>query len=294
MPALQARMPALIAACDFGLVAVVQQVHEHLEFWNCILLRLLYPGASAASMNPGMSSRRDHAFESIQLRTMRTATMKSLGIAPALLLILGMNAQAQVTSIVDLSPLYKDTVANSPGIEMIHPYLDFVDDDTDGVMDSLIVRFDVYPADSSSRLFGTTIRKVDFPVPCVNPDDFSWAEVTSIRFLGTDASRSHLAIGLAGGCYETDPPFDYKEGYRTFVYSAAVDGSSGPVWVKTYNLEMMSFESVDVDGDTTKEVVLGLVINLANLPDDASNLRSIALEGADGTQVFNVSRPLTR
>jgi hypothetical protein len=241
-----------------------------------------------------MSSQRDHAFESIQLRTMRTATMKSLSIAPALLLILGMNAEAQVTSLVDLSPLYKEAVASSPGIEMIHPYLNFVDDDTDGVMDSLIVRFDVYPADSSSRLFGTTNRKVDFPTPCVNPDDFNWAEVTSIKFLDTDAARSHLAIGLAGGCFEADPPYDYKEGYRTFVYSAAVDGSSGPVWVKTYNLEMMSFESVDVDGDTTKEVVLGLLINRANLPDDASNLRSIALEATDGTPVFDVSRPLTR
>lgn len=218
--------------------------------------------------------------------------MKSPSIA-ALLFALAMNAQAEI-NMLDLSPLYKDAVAGNPGVEMIHPYLDQVDKDADGFMDLLKIRFNVHPIDSSAVLFSTTTAKVDFPRPCINPAEYTWSDIVSIKFLGSDSSRTHLAIGLAAGCFEADFPFDYKEGYKTFVYSAAVDAPSGPVWQKTYYLELLSFDEVNIDGDADKELALGMVIDLPQLPDDASNLRTIGFEAEDGTVVFDAKRVLKR
>lgn len=218
--------------------------------------------------------------------------MKSASIA-ALLFALAMNAQAEI-NMLDLTPLYKDAVAANPGVEMIHPYLDYVDKDADGFMDLLRVSFNVHPIGSTAALFNTTTVKVDFPRPCVNPAEYTWSEIVSIKFLGSDSSRSHLAVGLVAGCFEADPPFDYKEGFKTFVYSAAVDAPSGPVWQKTYYLELLSFDEVNIDGDADKELALGMVIALPQLPDDASNLRTIGFEAEDGSVVFDAKRTLTR
>jgi hypothetical protein len=218
--------------------------------------------------------------------------MKSASIA-ALLFALAMNAQAEI-NMLDLTPLYKDAVAANPGVEMIHPYLDYVDKDADGFMDLLRVSFNVHPIGSTAALFSTTTVKVDFPRPCVNPAEYTWSEIVSIKFLGSDSSRSHLAVGLVAGCFEADFPFDYKEGFKTFVYSAAVDAPSGPVWQKTYYLELLSFDEVNIDGDADKELALGMVIALPQLPDDASNLRTIGFEAEDGTVVFDAKRTLTR
>lgn len=218
----------------------------------------------------------------------------------ALLLALGLNPPVHAEaltqgSLLDLAPLFKESVASNAGIEMIHPYLDQVDADADGVMDSINLRFNVYPAESAARLFGTVTRKVNFPSPCINPGDYRWSEISAIKFLGADSPRSHLAISLAAGCIEVDAPNDYKEATRTFVYSAAVDVPAGSVWQKVYDgVSMVSFDEVNVDGDADKELVLGLLINRPALPDGAKDLRTTALEAADGAVVFQVTRLLTR
>ena len=218
----------------------------------------------------------------------------------ALLLAFGLTPQAHAEalaqgSILDLAPLFKESVAGNPGVEMIHPYLDQVDANADGVMDSITLRFNVYPAESATRLFGTPARKVDFPSPCINPDDYRWSEISAIKFLGGDTPRSHLAISLAAGCIEADAPYDYKEAYKTFVYSAAVDAPAGSVWQKTYKgAGMSNFDEANVDGDADKELVLGLLINRPDLPDDAKDLRTSAFKASDGTVVFQVTRLLTR
>jgi hypothetical protein len=213
----------------------------------------------------------------------------------ALLLAIALNpsAHAQVTTL-DLAPLYKDVVASNAGVEMVHPFFDFIDNDADGVMDAVGVRFDIYPANSTTRLFGTAKRKVDFPKPCINPDEYQWSELVSVKFLGTDGPRSHVAIGLAGGCTEADEPWEYKEAYSTFVYSAAVDSAAGSVWQAAYYIDLVGFDEVNVDGDPEKELVLGMAIDLPSLPDDASNLRSVGFDAADGTVVFDAKRWLSR
>lgn len=200
---------------------------------------------------------------------------------------------AQAT-LPDVSPIFNDTVASSNGVEVIQPFLDFVDSDADGVMDSISVRFNVYPANSAVRLFGTPARTVAFPSPCANPDEYRWSEVSSTRLIGRDSSRAHLAIELVAGCTESIFPFDYKEAERTFVYSAAVDAPGGPVWQKLYNYGVSSFNEANIDADAETELVLGLAIPQSSLPDGASNLRAIGIEAADGAVVFDVSRLLTR
>jgi len=218
--------------------------------------------------------------------------MKPPSIA-VLLIALAFDAQAQA-NVLDLTPLYKDVVASNTGLEMVHPYLDQVDKDADGVMDLIKIAFNVYPINSATPLFSTTIAKVDFPSPCVNPDDYRWSEISAVKFLGTDSSRSHLAIGLAAGCTEADFPYDYKEAYKTFVYSAAVDAPSGSVWQKTYYIDLSSFDEINFDGDADKELALGMVVDLPQLPDAASNLRSIGFEPENGAVIFDVKRALTR
>ena len=218
----------------------------------------------------------------------------------ALLLALSLTSQAHAEalvpgSILDLAPLFKESVASNAGIEMVHPYLDQVDADGDGVMDSVNLRFNVYPADSTTRLFGTPTRRVDFPRPCTNPGDYRWSEISAIKFLGGDTPRSHLTISLAAGCIEADAPYDYKEAYKTVVYSAAVDAPAGSVWQKAYNgAGMSNFDEVNVDGDADKELVLGLLINRPDLSDGAKDLRTNALDASDGAVVFQVTRILTR
>lgn len=103
-----------------------------------------------------------------------------------------------------------------------------------------------------------------------------------------------MVIGLAGGCTEADPPFEYKEAYKTYLYSAAIDDATGPVWVKVYNLELIGIDAIDVDSDTSSELVIGLAVERTDLPDGARNMRSIALEDTDGSVAFDVTRALTR
>jgi len=103
-----------------------------------------------------------------------------------------------------------------------------------------------------------------------------------------------MAIGLAAGCTEADFPYDYKEAYKTFVYSAAVDAPSGSVWQKTYYIDLSSFDEINFDGDADKELALGMVVDLPQLPDAASNLRSIGFEPENGAVIFDVKRALTR
>jgi len=63
---------------------------------------------------------------------------------------------------------------------------------------------------------------------------------------------------------------------------------------ESYNLEMLSLDAVDVDGDAADELVLGLAIGRPDLPYGARNRRSIAFKATDGAVVFDVTRALTR
>ena len=161
-------------------------------------------------------------------------------------------------------------------------------------MDFLAVRFNVYPADGATSLFATPKRKVDLPAPCINTNEYKWTAITGHKFLGTQASRTHMAISVHGGCTETEFPYDYKETARTFIYSEATDNPSGRVWVNVYNLKMAGIDAIDIDGDTISELVMGLTLVRPDLPDGAQNMRPIAFKDTDGSVVFDVTRGLTR
>ena len=223
----------------------------------------------------------------MKLRLITTALI-AFGMATA--------AQAEV-SIIDFTPLYKETVAASPGIEMIQPTFTDVDTDADGLADSFRVGFNVFPANSATKLFSTTPRLVAYPaVPCTNP---SWvdSDFSAVKFLGgTSASRSHVAIGMFVECQEADAPFEWKEAKRTLVYSAAVNAAGGTMWSKVYNYALLNFDGIDVNADGTNELVLGLEVPVT-VPTsliDAGNLRSIAINGGTGAVVFDVTRLLVR
>lgn len=177
---------------------------------------------------------------------------------------------------------------------MIQPYLVELDANADFDYDSMNVRFDVYPANSNTKLFRTDIRNVTYPAPpCTNP---SWVDhsVSGVKFLGKDVTRSHMAIGFSVECQESGG-FEIKEAFKTFVYSAAVDAAGGSVWTKVYNLELLGFDGIDVDGDLVNELVLTMAVPYTTLSNpDSANSQTNAFEGVDGTELFQKQRAFIR
>ena len=212
------------------------------------------------------------------------------------LLAMAASASANASdSLLNLAPLYKETVASNPGIEMIHPYVRYVDTNVDGMPDSVVFQFNVYPVNSNIKLFSTAGRTVPVAaIPCTSPLEVD-VNLSNGKFLGElSPTRSHVALVVITSCVESGTG-EFKEAFNTLVYSADVSAPGGLVWSKVYALDLLSFDGVDVDGDATNELVVGLAVSVTGLANpESENLRSIALEGNNGAVVFDKTRLLVR
>lgn len=218
----------------------------------------------------------------------------------ASIIILGLASPAMAEDgLVEFFPLYKDVVANNPGTEMVHPLLRITDANSDGVPE-VNVRFNVYPVNGGTPLFGSSPRSIVFPASPCDPATSSSAEYSlgNMKFQGDgNLARSHLALSLRTGCEDAS---GQKAAYTTFVYSASINVPSGDpgatIWTRTYPLNLYGF---DPDYLNTE----GLYILIVSLGDDASptaprtgtgNLRSVGLGVLDGVVIFDATRPLKR
>jgi len=222
--------------------------------------------------------------------------MKLKSIAVALLMFNVTAANAAALGLLEMSPLYKEIVTGNPGIEAVHPYFVNLDTNFDGVADTVKFRFDVYPVASNVKLHNSPLRTFTYPTnPCTNPE-YSDAYVEGLKFLGGTSLRSHIAFDLVVECQEAST-FERKQAHKTIVYSADVSVPLGNTWTKVYNLELISFDGIDVDGNDggINELVLTMVLEV-DVPTslEAENTRTVAMEGLDGTVVFDKQRALIR
>ncbi len=76
--------------------------------------------------------------------------------------------------------------------------------------------------------------------------------------------------------------------YKTVVYSADVTRSpaaGGDSWKQVWNADAVSFDSLDLNNDTAKEIMLNLAFDQAN----SANIRTIILRQSDGSVVADTS-----
>jgi hypothetical protein len=169
---------------------------------------------------------------------------------------------------LELSSLAREVVAASPGVETIIPY--FIERDTtaDGYPDRLYFRFRVYAGGTTTLLHSSVSKsEVVAAPPCDTPQtkDFDFPP----KFLGEIGStRAHVAISMSMGCSEQGTG-DWKESFRTFVYSADLSSAAGTVWTYTLTREVLSFDLVDVTGDGINEIMLTTTYPVDPLNDAA-------------------------
>lgn len=224
--------------------------------------------------------------------------MKLKSIATAVLALFAAAAQAEPYALLEMSPLYKEVTDTNEGIELVHPYAKWNDTNADGYADTMLFRFDVYDVAGTVKLWNTPGKVFTLPAsPCVAPQWREGPYLESFKFAGGNVVRSHVAMGIRVECQESAPPFEYKEAFKTLIYSADPGNAVSGVWVKGYNMELVGFEGIDVDQNDggTNELVLtmGVPIDLATSVD-AANTRTIAMEGLDGTVLFDKQRAIFR
>jgi len=186
---------------------------------------------------------------------------------------------AQTDDFINSKPLLKDSVPTNPGLETITPLLNFRDTDSDGYPDKVVIAYKVWAAGTYTKLFTTVARPVALPKPaCNNPIEIDKDE--EIRFLKETGGRTHMLLQLSVYCTESGT-FMEREASKSIVYSAQVSKSpaaGGTSWLKAWNKEAMSFDMVDWDNDSQKEIILTLVVDQASSAD----ARVIAINQPDG------------
>jgi hypothetical protein len=188
--------------------------------------------------------------------------------------------EAEFGDFIDWNPLIKDSVAGSPGLETIVPRIVLKDSNTDGVEDQAFLSFDVWAGGTRNLLFRTKQRGVNLPaLPCTSPvnSDVDF----DIKFTNETGTRSNAVVLFNVSCAESGT-FEEKETFKAVVYSADVTQSptaGGTSWRQAWSADAVSFDNLDWDNDTKKEIILNL------LNDQAGNtsIRTIMLQQSDGT-----------
>ncbi len=199
----------------------------------------------------------------------------------AALILLFASSGANADEFLDGKPLLKDAVSTSAGLELILPLIDEVDNTGDGYPDQIFVKFNVFTAGTTNRLFDSTPRGFVPPsIPCTTVAtgslDWDW----DITFVGEDNTHTGLGLLFYTECFdESDGQF--KEAIKTLFYMADTRSNSGISWAQAWPWDALGFEIVNWDGDAQEEVV----IYLANENDvtGRAEARPVILRKADGT-----------
>jgi len=193
------------------------------------------------------------------------------------------SAQSSDNDFVNWKPLLKDSVAGNPGLESIIPLINETDTDSDGVPNKVALAFNVWAAGTSTWLFKTEKRVVALPlVPCADPDLVSIDAEDVIKFTNETGGRTNMIFAVNVHCEESGTG-EGKDAYKTIVYSADVTkspGEGGDSWIKSWNKEALSFNLLDWDEDSQKEIILTLIID----SETSSDARVMIFNQSDGTK----------
>jgi len=186
----------------------------------------------------------------------------------------------QSGDLLNWKPLLKDSVPGNPGLESITPLINETDKDSDGVPDKVALAFNVWTVGTNTWLFKTEKRVVVLPQPCIDP--VSSETDVDVKFLDETGSRSHMIFTIRMFCTESGTLVE-KAAYKTIVYSADVSKSpsdGGDSWIKFWDKEAESFDLLDWDNDSQKEIVLTLAID----SETSSDARVMIFDQSDGTK----------
>jgi hypothetical protein len=224
--------------------------------------------------------------------------MKLKSIAAAIFAVGAGLAQAEPPALLEMSPLYKEVLESNEGIELVHPYAKWNDTNADGYAETVFVRFDVYDAAGTVKLLSTPGKLYTLPAsPCVSPIWRDGPYLDGFKFLGGNVLRSHVAMNIRVECEDMDGGGVFKEAFKTLIYSADPSNAASGAWAKGFNLQLVSFDGIDVDQNDggANELVLTMAVPLALVDSiEAANTRTIAMEGVDGTIVFDKQRAIFR
>lgn len=197
---------------------------------------------------------------------------------------------AQADEILDFTPVVRDFVAGGAK-EIAVPYIRYNDTaPADGVPESITVYFSVYTVGTNTKLHNSLPRTVPVPaLPCAVPDPNSINDDMKVKFLGADPStRVHLVLTGSVGCWD-QADSQWKDAYKTVVYSTDASTAANS-WFKSWNLDTIAANGMEVTGDSTNELML--TFSMPTLAG-GENAKVVFLQGSNGAFVFNNDYPLS-
>ncbi len=213
-----------------------------------------------------------------------------------LLFAVGLHAApaASGDTFINTQPLFRDVVTGTAGVETIVPVFVMRDTNNDNRPDVLYVKFRVYQGGTTTLLNESAFRGVFFPDnPCTNA---SWVDVDMDPHLLGNASstRGTVVVALTTSCQETGSG-NYKDAFRTFVYSANLASADNSPWTHVQNREVISAEGIDtMGGDGVNELILSTIYNPDPNIENAANLIVTKLNFATGAILNQAIYPIVR
>lgn len=181
---------------------------------------------------------------------------------------------------LDTKALLKETVAGNPGLELVMPWIIEVDSNLDLYPEKLKVRFRVYAAGTTNKLFQTPLKSFFPPaMPCANPgySDWSWEP----EFFGENDTYTGVALSYYAECEENGGGWNEAAGAFVYVANTAQSGSG---WSASWNLPIVSVDVVDWDDDQQDEIKVVLLTENAGV----EKLRVIFLDKLTGATESDV------
>jgi len=158
---------------------------------------------------------------------------------------------------LSVKPLIADVTAISDKSEVIIPHFIRKDVNTDGIAESMSIRYDIFANNSLTKLYSTTAKFGNFPaVPCTTP---LWAETyhepTFVRS-GNWVATGNMMVTECQSQQEGN-----REAQNAFIYVANVGQAGGAAWILSIpNALLKSLELVDYNGDGINELVAMMIV----------------------------------
>jgi len=217
---------------------------------------------------------------------------KAYFLSLALAVGIGVNiASVRADDFIDTEKLAKDLNNDGTLDTTVVPLFKVeADGNSDGVPDRMVFWFNVYPIGSSTKTLETTHKLVALPAnPCSNPSSSNFDY--RVKFLGLrNTVRSHALIETRVECQENGT-FEYKEAYKTTVYSANVS-TGGGVWVYYINRWAIGLDGIDTDGDGISDT-LQLITGFEPAPN-SENLNVRLMNPSNGAEISSGFYPVIR